>query len=47
MNPELELPRREVWTGEGELLATLLCVIEQACATKGVNRLAIGRRFTA
>jgi hypothetical protein len=35
MNPEPELPRIEVWTGEEELLATLLCAIDQACATKG------------
>ncbi len=35
MSAESELPRLEVWTGEEELLATLLCVIDQACATKG------------
>ena len=35
MSAEPELPRLKFWTGEEELLATLLCVIDQACATKG------------
>lgn len=30
-----ELPEIEVWTGEEELLAILLCVIDQACTTTG------------
>lgn len=30
-----ELPHVESWTPEKELLAILLCVVDQACATKG------------
>jgi hypothetical protein len=32
-----ELP--EIWTGEEELFATLLSVVQEACATTGDNKL--------
>ena len=31
-----ELP--EIWTGEEELFATLLSVVQEACATTGDNK---------
>jgi hypothetical protein len=34
--PELP-PEITVWTGEEELLAVLLCVVDQACTTKGAE----------